>query len=119
MLRLHDHHVAPSLLAKFNKQRGNTLDQLVGTPLNGTEGANNPFFSLDGAWVGYQSGPGGPLKKVSVLGGPSLTLCALDAMVRGASWGADDTIIFAIGSEGTGLFHVAAAGGGADSRNGA
>ena len=24
MLRLHDHHVAPSLLAKFNKQRGNT-----------------------------------------------------------------------------------------------
>ena len=25
MLRLHDHHVEPSLLAKFNKQRGNTL----------------------------------------------------------------------------------------------
>ena len=24
MLRLHDHHVEPSLLAKFNKQRGNT-----------------------------------------------------------------------------------------------
>ena len=28
MLRLHDHHVEPSLLAKFNKQRGNT--RLVG-----------------------------------------------------------------------------------------
>ena len=26
MLRLHDHHVEPSLLAKFNKQRGNTGD---------------------------------------------------------------------------------------------
>ena len=25
MLRLHDHHVEPSLLAKFNKQRGNTV----------------------------------------------------------------------------------------------
>ena len=28
MLRLHDHHVEPSLLAKFNKQRGNTPDHV-------------------------------------------------------------------------------------------
>ena len=47
---------------------------------------------------------------MSVQGGPSLTLCALDSVVRGASWGADDTIIFATGT-GPGLFRVAAAGG--------
>ena len=29
MLRLHDHHVEPSLLAKFNKQRGNTSTRSV------------------------------------------------------------------------------------------
>ena len=89
------------------------IDQLAGTPLAGTEGTLNPFFSPDGAWVGFQSIVGGmELKKVSVLGGPSLTLCALDAPLRGASWSADDTIIF--GMTGAGLFRVAAAGGEAE-----
>ena len=86
------------------------LDQLAGTPLAGTEGAQAPFFSADGTWVGFQSGLLGPLKKVSVLGGPSVTLCALGSPLRGASWGADDTIIFATASRG-GLRRVAAAGG--------
>ena len=87
------------------------IDQLAGSPLAGTEGARNPFFSPDGAWVGFQSLEGrGELKKVSVLGGPSVTLCVLDAELRGASWGADDTIIYG-STRGTGLFRVAAAGG--------
>ena len=44
------------------------VDQLGGTLLGGTEGAYSPFFSADGAWIGFQSAPGGvSLKRVSVL----------------------------------------------------
>ena len=85
------------------------LDQLAGARLDGTEEANSPFFSRDGTWVGFASG--GELKKVSVLGGPSLTLCALvGGILTGASWGADDIILFGTPSR-LGLFRVAAAGG--------
>ena len=40
------------------------LDQLQATPLAGTEGAANPFFSPDGQWIAFFAG--GKLKKVSV-----------------------------------------------------
>ena len=87
------------------------VDQLSGTQLVGTEGAYAPFFSPNGAWIGFQSAPGGvTLKKVSVLGGPSETLCSLDSPLAGASWGVDDTIVFATRNR-EGLFLVAAAGG--------
>ena len=85
------------------------LDQLAGTRLDGTEGAYSPFFSRDGTWVGFAIE--GELKKVSVQGGPSLTLCALDGPLAGASWGADDTIFFGTSTGRRGLFRVAAAGG--------
>ncbi|MDA2928037.1 hypothetical protein MYX78_12555, partial [Acidobacteria bacterium AH-259-G07] len=83
------------------------LDQLEGTVLSGTEGAEVPFFSPDGQWVGFAAG--GQLKKVSVSGGAVVTLCAATNM-NGASWGPDDTIIFTPSSN-TGLFRVPAAGG--------
>jgi serine/threonine-protein kinase len=87
------------------------VDQLGGTRLGGTEGAYSPFFSADGAWIGFQSTPGGvSLKRVSVLGGPSETLCPMDAPLSGASWGDDGTIVFATRGR-RGLFRVAAAGG--------
>ncbi|MDA2939314.1 protein kinase, partial [Acidobacteria bacterium AH-259-A15] len=83
------------------------LDQLEGTVLSGTEGAQVPFFSPDGQWVGFTAG--GKLKKVSVSGGAVVTLCAA-TNTNGASWGPDDTIIFTP-STNTGLFRVPAAGG--------
>ena len=49
------------------------------------------------------------LKRVSVQGGPVLTICELPSGLRGASWGADGTIVFA-GNAG-GLWRVAAVGG--------
>jgi hypothetical protein len=54
-----------------------------------------PFFSLDGAWVGYADG--GALKKVALSGGPPLTITsvALSDLSRGASWGEDGTIVYA------------------------
>jgi len=84
-----------------------TLDELTATPIRGTEGGTGPFFSPDGEWIGFFAG--GKLKKVAVTGGTTLSLCdAPDG--RGASWGPDDTIIFAPES-GTGLHRVSAAGG--------
>ncbi len=89
------------------------LDQLAGVPLAGTEGAGRPFFSPDGAWIGFRDGSGGPigpLKKVPAVGGASLTIAELDTQMWGASWGADDSIIY--GTEGPGgLLRVAASGG--------
>ena len=66
-----------------------------------------PFFSPDGAWVGYALP--GELKKVPSAGGTSLTICKVDRS-RGASWGADGTIVLAP-SANSGLFKVSAAGG--------
>ena len=87
-----------------------TLDQLESVPLRGTENAVYPFLSSDGAWVGFMAGLGGALQKVSILGGPPVTLCELPGDLRGASWGPDDTIIFATASS-SGLMRVSGAGG--------
>ena len=67
------------------------LDQLQATPLPGTEGAHNPFFSPDGQWVAFFARA--KLKKVAVTGGAAITLC--DAPNgRGGSWADDGTIVF-------------------------
>jgi eukaryotic-like serine/threonine-protein kinase len=83
------------------------LDRFEATPIPGTEGAETPFFSPDGQWVGFFAD--GKLKKVSLSGGVVMTLCSAPEN-RGASWGPDDTIIFAP-SITLGLFRVSAAGG--------
>ncbi len=67
------------------------LDTAESTPIPGTEGATNPFFSPDGKWIGFAAA--GKLKKVAVAGGTPVTLA--DAPVfRGAAWGDDGSIYF-------------------------
>ena len=91
------------------------LEQLSATPLSGTDGARNPFFSPDGQWIGFFAG--GKLKKVAVSGGSVVTLC--DAPEgRGGSWAEDGTIVFLpvatarVGPDGGGgLLQVSSAGG--------
>ena len=61
--------------------------------------------------VGFFSPTDNTLKKVSILGGPAVTVCELPSVMWGASWGQDDTIIFATGS---GLSRVSADGGEAE-----
>ncbi len=61
-------------------------------PVPGTSNAVNPFFSPDSRWLGFFAG--GKLKKVSVDGGAPVTLCDVSGSVRGASWGANDVIVF-------------------------
>jgi len=89
------------------------LDQLEPTELTGLTGPRAPFISPDGNWVGFFDGAGGAtmLKKVSINGGPAIVIAAAGGNPRGASWGADDTIVFGTGSEATGLLRVSAAGG--------
>ncbi|MFQ5930120.1 MAG: hypothetical protein ACE5MK_10490, partial [Acidobacteriota bacterium] len=83
------------------------MDQLEARPIRGTQGgARSPFFSPDGQWVGFKAE--GQLKKVSLSGGPPVTLCDASTLGR-ASWGADDRIVFGQGPEG--IWQVLATGG--------
>ena len=84
------------------------MDSLEARPISGTEGAVEPFFSNDGQWVGFFAG--GKLKKVSLSGGPAVTLSEV-AVSRGASWGSQGIITFAPINLGFALQQVADGGG--------
>ena len=86
------------------------LHELVATPIRGTEGASRAaFFSPDGEALVFFAD--GKLKKVSVSGGPPVTLCESTSQL-GGSWGPENTIVFADATEGgVGLYRVSAAGG--------
>ena len=71
------------------------------------QGPYHPFFSPDGAWVGYVSAT--ELRKVPVAGGTPLTVAKVNRS-RGATWTADGTIIVAA-SPNSGLSRVSASGG--------
>jgi len=84
-----------------------SVDRLGATALPGTQGGSMPFTSPDGRWVGFWSS--GALKKVPIDGsGPAAMICETP-LPYGASWGADDTIVFSRSREG--LWRVPAAGG--------
>ena len=86
------------------------IDRLDGEPLRGISGARFPFISPDGKWIGFFQGQT-ELKKVSMTGGPAITICRITGTPRGASWAPDDTIVFATGDPATGLLSVPAGGG--------
>jgi serine/threonine-protein kinase len=78
----------------FTRLATRRLDQGVVTEIPDTTGARVPFFSPDGAWVGFWAA--GSLKKVAADGGAPVIVCeAVD--LAGASWGDDGTIIAALG----------------------
>jgi DNA-binding winged helix-turn-helix (wHTH) protein len=66
------------------------LDQAEAIELPGTEGAQAPFFSPDGRWVGFFAG--GRIKKVSIQDGQVIALCE-DHLTDGGSWGEDGNIV--------------------------
>ena len=70
-----------------------------------------PFFSPDGEWVGFYDLNASELKRVSVTGGSALNVVSLPAPLRGASWGDDDSIVYASQEVNSGLWRVSANGG--------
>ncbi len=65
------------------------LDRSESTELKGAEGANAPFFSPDGKWVGFFAN--GKLMKTPAEGGSPTVIC--DAGEEGGSWGDDGVIV--------------------------
>jgi len=86
------------------------LDQLDPVVLKGLGAPRSIFVSPDGRWIGFFDGQA-PLKKVAITGGPPVTITKNVGPSRGATWGPDDTIVYATASLDTGLFRVPAAGG--------
>ncbi|MGD8377450.1 MAG: protein kinase, partial [Acidobacteriota bacterium] len=83
------------------------LDSLDARHLAGTEGATYPFWSPDGQQLGFFAD--GRLRRIPAGGGTAQTVTeAPDG--RGATWGANGTIVFAPAPFGP-LMKVAAAGG--------
>jgi serine/threonine-protein kinase len=88
------------------------IDQTVAFPVGGTEGATFPFFSRDGESLGFVASDRlmsvhlstGRITNVARLGTASMLL----PFFGGASWGANDSILFAAGGD---LYRVAASGG--------
>jgi serine/threonine-protein kinase len=98
------------------------LDERDWRPIPGTEGARLPFFSPDGAWLGFFSDMEGALKRVPTTGGAPQTIAVsrsgsvqVDLRTVGSvSWGSNDTLVLAAADPELGwstLFQVAAAGG--------
>ena len=85
------------------------LNNLDARPLPGTDNARQPFVSADNHWVGFFAG--GELKKLSLAGGPPITVGTVTGIPRGASWSPDDTVVFATSDTATGLLSVSANGG--------
>ncbi|MEP7105640.1 MAG: LpqB family beta-propeller domain-containing protein [Chloroflexota bacterium] len=82
------------------------IDQLDATPIAGTEGASEPFFSPDGRRVGFVKN-GTEVRIASLAGAPTVTLTD-KANTTSAAWGDDGYVYFEVDS---GLARMRATGG--------
>ena len=73
----------------------------------GTEGANSPFLSPDGQWIGFFAES--KLKKIRSDGGPAIALCDVP-LGFGGFWAEDDSIYFSP-SELAAIYRISASGG--------
>ena len=86
------------------------IDELTPRPLRGSEDADEPFFSPDGAWVAFFAR--GALRKVRLDGGPAVVVTEIPppAEFAGGSWGDDGRILYAVGWRNA-VYRVSAEGG--------
>ena len=70
------------------------LSSLAYQPLDGTEDAENPFWSPDGRSLGFFSR--GKLRRIDIAGGPAQVL-ADATLPLGAAWAPDGTIVYSGG----------------------
>ena len=83
------------------------LSEPAARPLAGTEGAQRPFWSPDGRFIGFFSDRS--FKKIDVNGGPVFTL-AVGTESRGGTWNKDGVILFTPAARGP-VLRVSADGG--------
>jgi serine/threonine-protein kinase len=68
-------------------------DEVVARPLAGTEGGSGPFFSPDGAWIGFVAN--GQLRRIPSAGGASLKLAdSVNATFNRGAWLEDGSIVY-------------------------
>jgi serine/threonine-protein kinase len=93
----------PSAANKLPRLVLRPVDALEATPIYEGQ-AVSPFFSPDGAWVGFFAieGEKGVVRKVAITGGPAVTIGTIEKpqAPHGGTWGEDDTIIFAMHNRG-------------------
>jgi eukaryotic-like serine/threonine-protein kinase len=85
-----------------------SLDRNEFQPLDGTDGADCPSFSPDGAWIAFHAA--GHLKRVPVSGGAAVAIADVALINGGLSWTNDDSILFVPGVQ-SGIWKVASSGG--------
>ena len=85
------------------------MDQMISTPIPGTENAVDHTFSPDGQWIVFNSSVQHKLVKVSILGGTPEVLCPMQSGTRGISWASENSIFF--GQVSGGIFRVSPNGG--------
>jgi serine/threonine-protein kinase len=83
------------------------LAQPTASPVAGTEGGSGPFFSPDGAWVGFYAG--GELRRIPLAGGEARTILPDAPDGQDAHWSQEGYIVFSSGEDG--VFRVAEVGG--------
>ena len=68
-------------------------DEVVARPLAGTEGGSGPFFSPDGAWIGFVAD--GQLRRIPSTGGASLKLeDSVPVLYNRGAWLEDGSIVY-------------------------
>ena len=85
------------------------LDSLSATPLENTDGAQNPFWSPDGRFIAFFAG--NKLKKIAATGGVSTVICDAPGVGNGGTWNDQDVILFTQNIGADGIQRVSAAGG--------
>ena len=68
------------------------FDSATATPLEGTDGASQPFWSPDSRSIGFFAQ--GKMKRIAAAGGPVQTLCDARGNGRGATWNREGVILF-------------------------
>jgi serine/threonine-protein kinase len=89
------------------------IDEREGRPIPGTEDARHPFFSPDGAWLGFFGNNEVTIYKTRFDGGTPQRVAdrvGSHPALGGAAWGPDNTIVFADRGD-AGLYRVSAEGG--------
>ena len=86
------------------------LDEEQPTVLTGLGVPRGLFASPDSEWIGFFDS-GIQLRKVAITGGSAELITIVEGEPRGATWGSDDTIVYATNQTSTGLRRVPAAGG--------